>query len=337
MIQHSKTAIEYFESPLPEDIAFLSEGISQEAHEQKNLAPVEHFGFFVSNSKRERVGGINGFMYYGCLYIDQLYIHPSYRNQQLGFQLMNKAEKLAISKGCSFSTVSTMDWEAKEFYIKLGYYKEFEREGYDQASTMIFLKKTFHPRATLVRRSLMSNLPKTVRVTSANTEERRQIIFNLSQFYQHDMAAFFEFTSDNLPNSNGLYDPLSCFNLYWKEKNRFPFLVQCDDNPIGFALVNTIGTTPTVNWNMAEFFIVKSCRGKGLGKQAAKQIIDQFSGIWEIAVMPENKQALSFWENVIKTTFPKELSQPTLKTIQKPKPHPMKIFQITRSSHATNH
>jgi len=183
----------------------------------------------------------------------------------------------------------------------------------------------------------MSNLSTKVMVTPADTEEKRQILFNLSQFYQHDMAAFFEFTSDNLPNSKGLYEPLPHFDFYWREENRFPFLFQCDDKPIGFALVNTVGTTPTVNWNMAEFFIINACRRRRLGQQGAKQVIDQFPGIWEIAVIPENKQALSFWENVIKTTFPQEVSRATLKTVQDPKPHPMKIFQIARSSHATNH
>ena len=147
MTLDNKITIDYFESPPPEDTALLSGGISQEAYEQKGLAPVEHFGFFVSNSKGERVGGINGFIYYGCLYIDQLYLHPSYRKQQLGSQLMYKAEELATSKGCSFATVNTMDWEAEEFYTKLGYYREFERKGYDQASTMIFLRKDFPPKS----------------------------------------------------------------------------------------------------------------------------------------------------------------------------------------------
>jgi GNAT superfamily N-acetyltransferase len=147
MTMHNKTSIDYFESPFPEDVNFLSDGISREAYKKKELASVEHFGFFVSTSKGERIGGINGFIYYGCLYIDQLYLHPMYRNQQLGTQLMNKSEELAISKGCSFVTVNTMDWEAEEFYTKLGYYREFERKGYDQSSLMIFLRKDFPPKS----------------------------------------------------------------------------------------------------------------------------------------------------------------------------------------------
>ncbi len=143
MPQQNITTIDYIDSPSSCQLNFLSDGLAKEAHNQKGLLPVEYFGFFAHNASGDRLGGINGFMYYGCLYIDQLYILPSYRAQQLDTQLMDKAEELAISRGCSFSTVSTMDWEAEEFYIKTGYYKEFERKGYDGASKMIFLRKDF--------------------------------------------------------------------------------------------------------------------------------------------------------------------------------------------------
>lgn len=174
----------------------------------------------------------------------------------------------------------------------------------------------------------MSDIFKTLKVIPANTEDKRQILLNLSQLYQHDMAQFNDFLSGDLPSSNGLYGVLPYFDLYWKEENRFPFLFQNDDKPIGFALVNTIGTTSLVNWNMAEFFIVNGCRRKGLGRQVAKQIIRQFPGMWEIAVIPENKRALSFWESAIKATFPQEIVEPKLQIVQIPKPYPMKIFQV---------
>lgn len=167
-----------------------------------------------------------------------------------------------------------------------------------------------------------------ITVVPANKKEDRQILFNLSQFYQHDISSFFELSIDHLPHLNGLYKALPYFDLYWQETERFPFLFLYSGKPIGFALVNTIGTSPDVNWNMAEFFIIKACRRKGFGRQTAKKIIEQFHGIWEIAVIPENSQALCFWEKTIRSLFPHEIPKPILKIIQKPKARSMKIFKM---------
>lgn len=141
-MQKDQITINYSNAPTNEDVEFLSQGISSEAYKKKGLGAVEHFGFFAVDDQGNRIGGVNGFMYYGCLYIDQLYVSPSHRGLKLGKRLMDKAEELGYSKGCSFSTVATMDWEAEAFYTKLGYIQEFKREGYDGNSFMIFFKKT---------------------------------------------------------------------------------------------------------------------------------------------------------------------------------------------------
>ena len=56
---------------------------------------------------------------------------------------MQAVEKLGKEKGCLFSTVNTMDWEALDFYKKLGYQVEFERRGYVNNSIFYFLLKNF--------------------------------------------------------------------------------------------------------------------------------------------------------------------------------------------------
>jgi ribosomal protein S18 acetylase RimI-like enzyme len=65
------------------------------------------------------------------------------RYKGYGTQLMLLAENLAKEKGCTFSTVNTMDWEALNFYKKLGYHVELERKGYCKNSIFYFLRKDF--------------------------------------------------------------------------------------------------------------------------------------------------------------------------------------------------
>lgn len=132
--------IEYEPTPHAEDLRFLEHHLAQEAAEQKDMGPVEHFAF-LAKEKSSLVGGVNGVMYYGCLYIDQLFLLPPYRNRGLGRELMLKAEELGKMRHCHFSTVCTMDWEAEPFYLKLGYQVEFRRCGYSHNSSMVFLRK----------------------------------------------------------------------------------------------------------------------------------------------------------------------------------------------------
>jgi ribosomal protein S18 acetylase RimI-like enzyme len=128
-------------NPSPNDLRLLSEGICAEAHKKRGLNKGEAFCFFARDETAKLIGGITGWMFYGCLYIDELWIDEVYRSQGLGSTLMIKAEELASNKNCSFATVNTMDFEAKPFYEKLGYRVEFERKGYEKDSIFYFLRK----------------------------------------------------------------------------------------------------------------------------------------------------------------------------------------------------
>ncbi|MBY0280671.1 MAG: GNAT family N-acetyltransferase [Alphaproteobacteria bacterium] len=122
-------------------IRTLSNGIKDYAFEKKGQGPIEPFAVSLRNENNDIKGGCNGVLYYGCLYIDQLWIDKNYRGKKFGTQLMQTAENLGRERGCLFSTVNTMDWEALDFYKKCGYFVEFERKGYHGNSTFYFLRK----------------------------------------------------------------------------------------------------------------------------------------------------------------------------------------------------
>lgn len=123
--------------------AKLSSGIKDYAFEKKGHQPIETFAISLRDEGNEMKGGCNGVLYYGCLYIDQLWLEKMVRGHGFGKQLMEAAETLGKEKECLFSTVNTMDWEALDFYKKLGYFVEFERKGYHKNSIFYFLRKDF--------------------------------------------------------------------------------------------------------------------------------------------------------------------------------------------------
>lgn len=134
--------LEYTASPKPEEEQILFDGLSEEAYKAKGLAPMEPFAFFLKD-EGEVLGGIKGFSYYGCLYIDLLWITQKLRGKGWGTKLVLAAEEIAKKRMCTFITVNTMDWEASDFYKKLGYTIEYSRSGYAKNSTIHFFSKQF--------------------------------------------------------------------------------------------------------------------------------------------------------------------------------------------------
>ncbi|WP_239005230.1 N-acetyltransferase [Legionella sp. MW5194] len=137
----ARIQIHYENNPAPEDIQILGDGIVAYAKLKKDQPTITPFAFFLRDENGTICGGCHGSMYYGCLYIDLLWIDEDLRNKKWGTQLMQSAEELGKAQGCLFSTVNTMDWEALGFYQKLGYDIEYKRSGYLNHSTLYFLKK----------------------------------------------------------------------------------------------------------------------------------------------------------------------------------------------------
>lgn len=129
-------------SPAPEDIAQLGKGLSEYAKQHGHKA-IESFGFFVRDKNSQVVAGCNGNIGYGWVYIDQLWVDESLRGQGYGTALMQAAEQLAKEKNCAAAAICTMDWEALDFYKKLGYQVEFARAVPMKTPTCYFLRKDF--------------------------------------------------------------------------------------------------------------------------------------------------------------------------------------------------
>jgi predicted acetyltransferase len=140
-----------------------------------------------------------------------------------------------------------------------------------------------------------ADLLPSVAVISAGPEQQ-QTLANLLELYVHDFSEFCRIEVG--PDGRFGYDRLP---LYWSEPNRHPFLVRIDGNLAGLVFVkrrSEIYGDATV-WDMAEFFVLRGYRRRGLGTEVAHQVWKQFPGPWEIRVMNTNVLALSFWSNAI--------------------------------------
>lgn len=136
-----KYTISFEKNPNQDDIQILNDGIMKEHKLKKEMKPLDFFAYFIRDDKGQIVGGCAGDNMYGGLFVGQLWVNEELRGKGYGTQLMSLAEELASKSQCRFITVNTFEWEALDFYKKLGFYVEFERHGFDKNSTFYFLRK----------------------------------------------------------------------------------------------------------------------------------------------------------------------------------------------------
>jgi predicted acetyltransferase len=132
--------------------------------------------------------------------------------------------------------------------------------------------------------------------------ERAQapLIQNLMQLYTHDFSEFWGGTSRGEVNAQGLFDTYP-LDQYWAQPEWTPMLICCDRMLAGFCLVNDrTHSGLTADRNMAEYFILRKHRGRGVSQAAAGIIFSRHPGLWEVAVARKNARAREFWRRAIK-------------------------------------
>ena len=122
------------------------------------------------------------------------------------------------------------------------------------------------------------------------------ILANLLELYAHDFSEFHsvEISSDGRFHYNEL-------PLYFTDPARIPLLIRVGGKLAGFAFVrkgSRISNRPEV-WDMAEFFILRAWRRRGIGARAAALVFRRFPGVWEVRAMHANPQADPFWQKAI--------------------------------------
>ena len=123
----------------------------------------------------------------------------------------------------------------------------------------------------------------------------KEIIRNLMQFYMYDFSEFVNLDVEE----NGLFVAYKNLVDYWNDENRFTYLIQKDKKHIGFVLVRFVEEQQRNYFSIAEFFVMKKYRRKGIGKFIATQIFNSHKGKWEVYQKENNKAAQLFWKKII--------------------------------------
>jgi predicted acetyltransferase len=123
-------------------------------------------------------------------------------------------------------------------------------------------------------------------------------------------SVYDDYLDDLAPLGTGVFPTLPEFghrahdqlSSWFADSSAHLLTVLKDDAPVGFAMVRTgpvISGRGAVDFSMAEFFIARSWRRRGIGQEAVRLILDRFSGRWHIMEYLRNPQAVAFWRRVV--------------------------------------
>jgi predicted acetyltransferase len=128
------------------------------------------------------------------------------------------------------------------------------------------------------------------------TRESEPILNNLFELYAYD---FSEHTPLHL-EASGRFE-VTPGNGWWTREDHFGYLLEVGGKLAGFALLRTgsrVTSEPDVI-DVAEFFVLRGMRGRGIGKSAAHALFGAFPGRWEVRVRRTNVGALAFWSRAV--------------------------------------
>ena len=122
------------------------------------------------------------------------------------------------------------------------------------------------------------------------------VLRNLYQLYAHDFTEHVPFAI----SQTGLFD-VAPSEEWWTREGHAPFFIRSSDELAGFALVrrgSRVTADPAV-MDVAEFFVLRGLRKKGIGIAAAHALFAAFPAPWEIRVRLTNISAMRFWSRVV--------------------------------------
>jgi GNAT superfamily N-acetyltransferase len=99
------------------------------------------FALAARDAQEGWIGGINGVIHWGWLYVGQFFLEPEWRGNGLGHALLAEAEQLARENACVGIYLDTFDAGALEFYRKCGFAVAGRIENFPPGAARSFLIK----------------------------------------------------------------------------------------------------------------------------------------------------------------------------------------------------
>jgi GNAT superfamily N-acetyltransferase len=131
------------EGPLEVDVKAVTQGLIDHAA-GSGVEPRRHQALTVL-ARDERgtvIGGLVGDTVWGWLQVKEFWVADGHRGCGYGTKLLGVAEREAVRRGCHHALLDTFDFQAREFYEKLGYAVFGSLADFPRTHTRFFMSKT---------------------------------------------------------------------------------------------------------------------------------------------------------------------------------------------------
>lgn len=129
------------ESPAPEDLQAIEDGLERHNRSAAPLGEVKPLAVLARDASGRLVGGASGRWWGACCELLQLWVDESHRSQGVGSRLVREFEAQARSRGCRIFYLTTLSYQAPDFYRRLGYVALAEIAGYPQGIAKYLMHK----------------------------------------------------------------------------------------------------------------------------------------------------------------------------------------------------
>jgi ribosomal protein S18 acetylase RimI-like enzyme len=96
---------------------------------------------YLLDAQGQVVGGLVGETLWHWLYLDDVWLEERLRGQGHGREMLRRAEEEARRRGCTKARLSTMSFQARGFYEKLGYRVVGELEDWPPGCSYYWMMK----------------------------------------------------------------------------------------------------------------------------------------------------------------------------------------------------
>ncbi|MFD1149178.1 GNAT family N-acetyltransferase [Saccharothrix hoggarensis] len=123
-------------------------------------------------------------------------------------------------------------------------------------------------------------------------EADKPVLANLIQLYQHDFSEI----RDDLPLTRHGTFAYPYLDHYFTEPAREAYFVEAAGELAGFALARA-DVDGEGSWNVAEFFVARRHRRRGVARAAARLLFARHPGEWTLTFDHANAAAAAFWRS----------------------------------------
>jgi N-acetylglutamate synthase-like GNAT family acetyltransferase len=134
-------------SPSPGDMEFLEDRIYEYNSQQTGQDDGQLFAFWIRDEEGKVLGGLTGWTWAQACEIRTLWVHPDWRGQGYGRELLQAAETEAVEHGCKVILIASYSFQAPGFYLKMGYILEWCVEDFPPGHRNCYLVKRIGEKA----------------------------------------------------------------------------------------------------------------------------------------------------------------------------------------------